>query len=385
MLELSFNQKLENATKVVCKQGMFQFPVNKTTIALVRTAVCENEDELELISAFNDMPSQSMRQLEESSGFPENKIVALTSSLAQKGLIFNQPNSANQVVYRLLPLMNTGLMEYTFMQSFTGDPKMQKLADLFENLLEETKDEVQNNYDQYLPIFNESPSVERTVPIRTSEEGRPISIIRVNQEIEAGDEYVLPSQSVKEIIEKFDDIAVGHCHCRQRQKILGNPLAANTPTFNCFTFGKSARHTVAHGFAKRVTKEQAFEILKEAQAAGLVHKAYHPGSDETKSETSLCKCDKHCCETLAVWRKGALPLVNSTFHLARVDPDVCLGCGTCEEKCPTEAITIGDMSVAEVNGECCFGCGVCARFCPSGAISLKEGLRKVYVPPPRIR
>ena len=171
MLELSFNQKLENATKVVCKQGMFQFPVNKTTIALVRTAVCENEDELELISAFNDMPSQSMRQLEESSGFPENKIVALTSSLAQKGLIFNQPNSANQVVYRLLPLMNTGLLEYTFMKPFVGDRKAEKLAELFENLLEELKDEVQNNYDQYLPLFEASPPAERTVPIRTSEEG----------------------------------------------------------------------------------------------------------------------------------------------------------------------------------------------------------------------
>lgn len=385
MQELSFDQKLEKATKVVCKQGMFPFPINKTTKAIIKTVVDEREDELDLICAFTDRPSQTMDQLRESSGFPEERIEAMTSSLAQKGLIFNPPNSANQVIFRLLPLMNTGILEYTFMKPFVGDRKAEKLAELFETLLEELKDEVQNNYDQYLPLFEASPPAERTVPIRTSEEGTPISIIPIDQKVDMGDEYILPSQSVKEIIQKFDDIAVGHCHCRQRQKILGNSLAANIPTFNCFTFGKSARHTVAQGFAKQVTKEQAFAILEEAQAAGLVHKAYHPGSDETKLEVSLCNCDKHCCELLATWRKGALPLINATYHLAKVDPDLCVGCGICEEKCPTEAIKVCDTLISEVQRDYCFGCGVCAHFCPAGAISLKEGLRKVYIPPPKMR
>jgi len=33
----------------------------------------------------------------------------------------------------------------------------------------------------------------------------------------------------------------------------------------------------------------------------------------------------------------------------------------------------------------CFGCGVCARFCPEEAIALEEGLRKVFILPPRLR
>jgi Pyruvate/2-oxoacid:ferredoxin oxidoreductase delta subunit len=80
-----------------------------------------------------------------------------------------------------------------------------------------------------------------------------------------------------------------------------------------------------------------------------------------------------------------MPLINSTYYLSVVDPDACTGCATCEERCPTEAIRINDEGVAEVTADYCFGCGICARFCPDEAISLREGERKVYIPPPRMR
>jgi Fe-S-cluster-containing dehydrogenase component len=41
--------------------------------------------------------------------------------------------------------------------------------------------------------------------------------------------------------------------------------------------------------------------------------------------------------------------------------------------------------VAEVDEKSCFGCGVCTRFCPEEAASLKEGLRRVFIMPPRLR
>ena len=50
---------------------------------------------------------------------------------------------------------------------------------------------------------------------------------------------------------------------------------------NCFTFGKSARHTVSNGFAKKVDKKEALKILKEAESAGLVHKAFHHAASIT--------------------------------------------------------------------------------------------------------
>ena len=386
MAENSLEEKYRSAAGVVCRQGMFPFPVNDTTLAILKHVIQDDEDELDLICAFGKKVSQTLEELTVSSGFSSDKADQLASSLARKGLVFNQPNSAGVMIYRLLPLMNVGLMEYKFMTELTGDEQERELAHLFQALLNGVRDQVQANYDTLVPALKSAPPVDRTVPSRVTDDGKPIRIIPVDRKVAIPDEFVFPSQSVDEIIDKFDEIAVGHCFCRQRQKVLGKPCATNAPTRNCFTFGKSARHTVAQGFAEMVSKEEARRIMREAEEAGLVHKAFHPGSNVSRPETSICNCCKDCCDTLNLWREGAFPLINSTYYLSVIDPDLCSGCGICVERCPTDAIRLNDEgTTAERDEKSCFGCGVCARFCPEGAISLQEGLRRVMVLPPRLR
>ena len=215
--------------------------------------------------------------------------------------------------------------------------------------------------------------------------GKAIRVIPVNRKLDGAGEVVLPSQSIDEIIEKFDEIAVGHCFCRQRRALLGDPCATDAPLENCFTFGKSARHTASQGFARMITREEAFRIMREAEAAGLVHKAFHPNSKVARPETSICNCCKDCCDTLRTWKEGVFPLVNSTFHLSQIDRETCTGCGTCVDWCPTEAIRLDDTGKAVRDAGACFGCGVCARFCPAAAIALEAGHRKVFILPPRLR
>jgi ferredoxin len=382
---MSLEEKFKRATGVICKQGMVQFPVSETAISIIVNAVGENEEELDLICAFRENPSQTMDQLTESSGLPPEKIEQLATSLAKKGLIFNQPSSAGIMIYRLLPLMLVGLMEYKFMVKQTGSEEEKELARLFEKLLEELRDQIQDNYDTLSPLFKSAPAVDRTVPTRNMEDGKPIKIIPVDKTLAVSDEFVLPSQTVEEIINKFDDIAVGYCFCRQRRSMLGDHCSTDAPTLNCFTFGKSARHTIAQGFAQKVSKEEALKIMAEAEQAGLIHKAFHPGSRESSPETSICNCCKDCCDTLGLWRSGTLPMINSTYHLSVIDPEACTGCGTCVEWCPTDAISLNEDDLAQRDESACLGCGVCSRFCPEEAISLKEGLRKVFILPPRLR
>lgn len=381
----SLQSKYEKAASVICRQGMVPFPVNETTLTILRRAVGDMETELDLIAAFDNKASQTLAELRASSGMPEETIVELAKSLARKGLLFNQPNTAGMMVYRLLPLMTVGLMEYTFMGPLQWNENEKELAVLFQRLIDEVRDQVQGNYDAFVPVFNMSPPVDRTVPARTTDDGKTIRVIPVNKNLDGAGEVVLPSQSIDEIIEKFDEIAVGHCFCRQRRALLGEPCATDAPLENCFTFGKSARHTVAQGFARKITKEEAFKIMREAEAAGLVHKAFHPNSNVTRPETSICNCCKDCCDTLRTWKEGVFPLVNSTFHLSQIDRETCTGCGTCVEWCPTEAIRLDETDKAVRDASACFGCGVCARFCPEEAIALEEGLRKVFILPPRLR
>ena len=381
----TLEDKFQKAAEVICKQGMVQFPVTKTAVDIIAAAVGDNPEELDLIWAFREKPSQTLDQLTETSRMPADRIDILASRLARKGLLFNQPSSAGIMVYRILPLMLVGLMEYKFMGELKGSQEEIALARLFEKLLEELREQIQEKYDTLSPLFAKTPATDRTVPTRTAQDGTPIRIIPVDTSLDATEEYILPSQSVRDIIAKFDDIAVGYCFCRQRRTLLGEPCSTEAPTLNCFTFGKSARHTVAQGFARPVSKEEANTILAEAEEAGLVHKAFHPHAKETKPETSICNCCKDCCDTIKLWRDGTLPLVNSTYHLAVIDPEACSGCGICVEWCPTDAIALNTDDIAERDEHACFGCGVCSRFCPEGAISLKEGLRRVCILPPRLR
>ena len=385
MTPITMEEKLKRAAGVICKQGMVQFKLSDTAIDIVASVVGDNDEEFDLIYAFREKPSQTTDQLIESSGFAMEKVEELTTSLAKKGLIFNQPNSAGIMVYRLLPLMLVGVMEYKFMVELTDSQEEKNLANLFEKLLEELRDQIQDNYDALSPLFNNAPAIDRTVPARTTEDGKPIQIIPINKTLEAAEEFVLPSQTVEEIINKFDDIAVGYCFCRQRRSLLGDPCSTDAPTLNCFTFGKSARHTAAQGFAKKVTRKEALKIMQEAENAGLIHKAFHPGSRESKPETSICNCCKDCCDTLELWRSGTLPLINSTYHLSVINLDSCTGCGACVEWCPTDAIILNAEGLAQRDEGACLGCGVCSRFCPEEAISLKEGLRRVFIMPPQLR
>lgn len=385
MTTIGKDEKLKRATKIVCKQGLVPFPLSDTAIAIIDSVVGDHEEELDLIYAFREKASQTTEQLAASSGFSEEKATSLAGSLAKKGLIFNQPNSSGLMVFRLLPFMVVGLMEYMFMGEMKGTDKEKELAGLFEKMTEDLRNQTQQNYDALIPLFEKMPAVDRTVPVRKTLDGKSINIIPVGKTMTVPDEFILPSQSVEEIIQKFDDIAVGYCFCRQRRSVLGDPCKTDAPTLNCFTFGKSARFTVEQGFAKAITKDEALSIMKEAENAGLVHKAFHPGSRENNPETSICNCCKDCCDTMNLWRNGTTPLVNSTFHLSVIDTEACTGCGTCEERCPTDAIKINHDGVAKVDERSCFGCGVCSRFCPEKAISLKEGFRRVFILPPRLR
>jgi len=385
MTQLSTQEKQKRAAGVICKQGVVQFPLSDTAVAIVDAVVGDNEEELDLIYAFDAKPSQTKDQLVEASGFSKEKVEQLATQLAQKGLVFNQPSSKGIMVYRILPFMVVGLMEYKFMGPLTGSEEEKNLALLFEKLLAELREQTQGHYEALGPLFEAAPSVDRTVPATRTADGKSIRVVPVDKSLETNEEVILPSQTVEAIINKFDDIAVGHCFCRQRRSLLGETCQTDAPVLNCFSFGKSARHTSAQGFAQKVSREQALQILKEAEEAGLIHKAFHPGSREASPETSICNCCKDCCDTLRLWRDGTLPMINSTYYLSVIDADACTGCGSCIEGCPTDAIVIGDDGVACRDANACLGCGVCARFCPESAIALKEGLRKVFIMPPRMR
>ncbi len=56
---------------------------------------------------------------------------------------------------------------------------------------------------------------------------------------------------------------------------------------------------------------------------------------------------------------------------ARVVPEKCTACGTCQDLCQFEAVQVA-ATCAAVDTLACEGCGVCAYFCPEQAIHLDK-------------
>ncbi len=150
----ALSEKYIKATKVVCRQGMFPFQVSDTAVNIIKHVV-KSEQELNFICAFNKASSQTLDQLMASSEFNEQEIQILGSGLAKQGLIFNQPNSKGIMIYRLLPLVMIGLMEYKFMTPLLGSKEERELAGLFETLLEELRISVQKNYKELPTHFHQ--------------------------------------------------------------------------------------------------------------------------------------------------------------------------------------------------------------------------------------
>ena len=376
---MNLDDKYKIAADAISKAGGSPLPVTDTLIKLLKFFI--REDEVDFIAAFTDKKSQTLEQLKESSKLPEEDILKKVKNLAKRGVIFNQPNTKGMMIYRLLPLINVGTFEYFFMGKLEINDETREIAALFDQLYAELRDLVQGNYDALVPLLLQSPPIDRTVPLLDNKPKNEKVKILINETVGAPVDRILPTQYVEQLIQKFDEIALGHCFCRHHKDVMGDPCKQTKERENCFSFGKSARFTSEQGFSRMVTREEALRVLKRAEEDGLVHKAYHPNFDTSKEETSICNCCKCCCGNSIT--KMIAPITNSTNYLAVVNTDLCIGCGTCVKKCYTGAAYLNDDKKAQRKADLCIGCGLCAHFCPANAISMLEGERVVRIPPPR--
>lgn len=57
----------------------------------------------------------------------------------------------------------------------------------------------------------------------------------------------------------------------------------------------------------------------------------------------------------------------SSSKVAEIDPEICIECGLCEDKC-----RFGAAHPPEIDPIACEGCGVCKLICPEKAISMRD-------------
>jgi ferredoxin len=186
----------------------------------------------------------------------------------------------------------------------------------------------------------------------------------------------MPYERAKDMVRSQTSIAVANCICRQEKNLVDE--GCGKPLETCLTFGGAAHSYADSGRGRLITQQQALDILRQAERAGLV---LQPSN--TQAPLFLCACCGCCCGVLRGLKLHPRPaeIVSSPYH-ASLDQEACAACGDCLERCPMDALSL-PFDTAELNLERCIGCGLCVTSCSSGALSLVRKPQAEQHPVPR--
>ncbi len=180
---------------------------------------------------------------------------------------------------------------------------------------------------------------------------------------------------IREIIGKAKGpIAILHCVCKQAHDLAGESCKTTKLRETCIVLRGVAKHSIASGLGREISKEEFFNLMDHFEKEGLVVQPQN-----SMKPLLVCFCCGCCCGVLNVVKQFPKPTewYKSNYY-ASVDAGRCAGCGTCITRCQMNALSIADEK-AVVDLDRCIGCGLCTSTCKTGAMVLNR--RKSVVTP----
>lgn len=218
---------------------------------------------------------------------------------------------------------------------------------IYENQLGVFNEELACLFEEYYQrTFTEAlkikPAIHRVVPV-----GESIK----------NDMQVAPFESAAGVIERAQSWGVQDCICRLQTAFIGKPC--KHPVDVCMVMSPNPDAFTGSTDVKALTKEEAYEVLRRADQAGLVHSV----SNTQNSTWYICNCCTCSCGILrGMAELGIANVVASSPFVNTVDEILCTACGLCIENCQFSALSLEESIV--INETRCVGCGVCVNSCP---------------------
>ena len=141
---------------------------------------------------------------------------------------------------------------------------------------------------------------------------------------------VFPYHTMEAVVRQAERFAVAHCPCRMAAKITGR--ACEHPIEVCLKFDDLADYLIERGLGREITREEALDIIKQAEEAGLVHFVDN-AEGQVKHNCNCCGCS--CWNVGSIRRrKIARDDLMATYFMRTTDEDACVGCGACARHLP---------------------------------------------------
>lgn len=242
---------------------------------------------------------------------PVDEAEKMLKHMAQKGVVFERI-AAGRGFYNITPFI-PGFYEYVM-----TDP--------------ETKN------DPYMAeLFTDITSTGTLMRLLSGQDGGLLKVTPVMKEIDA-QRKVYSFEDVMTFLNNAHTFSVADCACRLSMRLIGKGCEHPVED-TCLQMDDTADYYVRTGRGHYVTKDEAIEILKMTEKAGLVHTAF---SVEGKDYTSfICNCCGCSCSGLRFSNTFDGNAFSRSNFRASINEDKCVACGECVDICPVNAVTLG--------------------------------------------
>lgn len=218
----------------------------------------------------------------------------------------------------LLPLFVPGSAEFTNMIKEQLD-EHPELAMFFERMT-------------FLPLEKVTPMVP------PGGAGIGMHVIPVEQAIDAKNTS-LDIEHISYWLKKYEGhLSVGICSCRYGRSKLNEGCGDSCEEW-CIGVGDMADYCVETNKGRKITYEEAIQILKNAEANGYVHQITN--IDGENKIFAICNCNVNICNALRTSQLFNTPNMSRSAYTAHIDIDKCVACGKCVEYCPSGAVKLG--------------------------------------------
>lgn len=230
-------------------------------------------------------------------------------------------------------LTDVGLLEYkgdnyAMPIFFPGSFELMVMKDDIYNIDTSIAQEFQNYSD------NISTMIGSMVP-----QGHSLGmILPIQQAIQADPKHV-DAEEISYYLDRHDpSLALTVCQCRRMAKTKGT-LGTDDELEWCIMLGEFAESCIRTGRARRVTKQEVYDVIAKAEELGYMH--VMTTYDGPKSSFFICNCNYESCIVNRFYRYVNAPDLIRSNYVAQVDPKKCVACGRCVEVCPMNTVRLG--------------------------------------------
>ena len=286
---------------------------------------------------------ETVERISERLGAPEEKVEKRLLAMMAKGRVWRRKSERlGKWTYRMAPFIPG------FYEEYIVETQDMELLHLMGHYAQEGA----------LQIMTPTPALQRVIP--ASETAAP--------------EQILPYDDVKKAIMAAKSFALFDCTCRVTRDMKGD-RPCSFPVKTCLQLYYEQRDSGSNA----ITREQALEVLEEAEAVGLVH----TGTNYIKDMHWICNCCGCCCNLIRnMTEEGLDGAIAKANYYAVARPDTCDGCEACVARCPVQAIDVQQDGGPVIDLSRCLGCGLCVSGCPTGTLALLRKPEADIVDPP---